>query len=418
MTADPLMKLAGASLPVAPSAPSASSHIASSTEGTLPAAIILGGEANALSVVRSLGRMGVKVYALGERGSAVGSSRFCHWVDVTIEGGTEASWARWLLGPESDHLKGAVVLSCGDAGIRLIAKHRAELLKKFKLDISDPHAQIQMLDKMTTYRNAIAAGVPTPKFWTVESREQVLALKDELIFPLILKPFISHVFEEKFGKKYLFASDFDQVLNALDAVSGTGIDVLLMEWIPGPDARLCSYFTYITEEGKPLFHFTKRIIRRYPTGMGPAVYHITDWIPELIEPSQKLFRHVGLKGLGNIEYKYDERDGIYKIIECNARFVGSNGLVATAGFDLAALVYNRLTNRPLPSLDKFQSGLRLWDPVRDWSAFRELNQLGEMTFMQWVESLAHGQTFNWFSWSDPAPALARALKPLRRKLTR
>ena len=48
-------------------------------------------------------------------------------------------------------------------------------------------------------------------------------------------------------------------------------------------------------------------IRRYPTGMGGACYHITDWIPELVEPSLKLFRNVGLRGLANIEFKQDER---------------------------------------------------------------------------------------------------------------
>ena len=64
--------------------------------------------------------------------------------------------------------------------------------------------------------------------------------------------------------------------------------MLLMEYIPGGDDRLCSYYTYLNEAGAPLFHFTKRIIRRYPAGMGTACYHITDWIPELAEPANRL----------------------------------------------------------------------------------------------------------------------------------
>jgi predicted ATP-grasp superfamily ATP-dependent carboligase len=384
------------------------------SESALPPAIILGGEANALSVARSLARLGVRVYAMGDAESVVSRSRCCRWIRPLIEGGLEASWARWLMGDESDELKGAVVLACGDAGIRVLARHREALLERFTLDESNPTAQMEMLDKVTTYQNAVAAGVPTPKFWVVESRQQVLDLRDQLVFPLIVKPRLSHVFEEKFGKKYLNAPNFEQVLAGVDAASAAGVEVLLMEWIPGPDTRLCSYFTYLTEDGTPLFHFTKRIIRRYPAGMGPACYHITDWIPELVEPSLKLFRHVGLRGLANVEYKQDPRDGQYKLIECNARFVASNALVASAGFDLAALVYNRLTGRAQPHLQKFRSGLRMWDPGRDWTAFRQLRAAGQITFPQWLASIAHRQTFPWFAWSDPMPAVARLLRGLNK----
>lgn len=380
----------------------------------LPPVIILGGEANALSVARSLGRMGVRVYGMGEAESVVRQSRYVQWIAPPIQYGLEASWAGWLLSSESDHLKGAILLACGDAGIRVIARDRDALLGRFILDDSNPAAQLAMLDKMTTYQNAVAAGVATPKFWTVESREQVVDLRDQLVFPLIVKPRISHVFEEKFGKKYLHAPNFDGVLKGIDAASAAGIQVVLMEYIPGPDTRLCSYFTYLDEVGQPLFHFTKRIIRRYPAGMGPACYHITDWIPELIEPSLKLFRHVGLRGLANIEYKQDDRDGRYKLIECNARFVASNALVAAAGFDLAAFVYNRLTGRPQAPLEKFRTGMRMWDPGRDWTAFRELHAAGQMTFAQWMRSILHRQTFQWFSWTDPMPALARLVRGLKK----
>ena len=64
---------------------------------------------------------------------------------------------------------------------------------------------------------------------------------------------------------------------------------------------------------------------------GTACYHVTDWIPEAAELGTQLFAHVGLRGLANVEFKQDPRDGQYKLIECNARFVASNGLVSAAG---------------------------------------------------------------------------------------
>ena len=53
---------------------------------SLPPVLILGGEANALSVVRDLGRQGITVYAMGEADSSVQSSRYYNWLDVEIDG--------------------------------------------------------------------------------------------------------------------------------------------------------------------------------------------------------------------------------------------------------------------------------------------------------------------------------------------
>ena len=63
----------------------------------------------------------------------------------------------------------------------------------------------------------------------------------------------------------------------------------------------------------------------------------------------RLFRHVGLRGLANVEFKLDPRDGQYKLIECNARFTAANGLVAKSGIDLGRFVYCRAVGLPLPS---------------------------------------------------------------------
>jgi hypothetical protein len=192
------------------------------------------------------------------------------------------------------------------------------------------------------------------------------------------------------------------------------MDMLLMEHIPGGDDRLCSYYTYLDENSEPQFHFTKRIIRRFPSGMGTACYHITDWIPELVDLGNKLFKAVGLRGLANVEFKHDPRDGQYKLIECNARFTASNCLVSASGFRLAQFVYNRITGRPQIAMEKYKIGLRLWDPLRDWKAFKERRRNGELGFLKWLGSVLRRQTYPYFSWSDPMPAFARALKPVRR----
>ncbi len=64
---------------------------------------------------------------------------------------------------------------------------------------------------------------------------------------------------------------------------------MICELIPGPDSQLSRYYTYITHDGQALFHFTKRVLRRYPVNEGPASYHMTQWLPDTAELGKRFF---------------------------------------------------------------------------------------------------------------------------------
>ena len=369
-----------------------------------PPAIVLGGSANALSIVRSLGRAGVTCYAICNPQGEVKYSRFCKWIDVSKTPGTvPESWAAYLLGHESNHLRGAVLLAASDEAIELIAEHRRALSEKFRLDLSNPKAQLCMLNKLCTYEAAQRAGVPTPRFWVAGTREQVEKLKDKLSYPLILKPFFSHRLKAPFN----VAQTFEGLLDAFDATCLAGIKTFLVEMIPGCDDKLCSYYTYLDENGDNLFDYTKRIIRRYPLTVGRGVYHVTDHVPDVKELSMKLFREVGLLGIANAEFKLDEGDGQLKLIECNARFTAADCLLTASGLNLSLFVYNRLMGHPKPTPTSFRLGTRLWYPLRDFLAYRQLNRMGLLRFYQWVRSILHPQIFPFFRWDDPLPSIIR-----------
>jgi D-aspartate ligase len=376
----------------------------------LPPVILLGGMTNALSIARSLGRMGVKVYAINWHTAAVRYSRYCHFLPVPWNGNDEESWTRYLLGSDSDPLRGAILLAGSDLGIEIIADHREKLQDKFILDESNPESQRCMLNKLGTYQQAVAAGVPTPRFWVTATTSDIRALRDELVFPLLVKPHFSHRFGERFGKRYALANDFDELIAAHEAVSRAGIATMLVEVIPGPDDRLCSYYTYLDEQSQPLLHFTKRVLRRFPASRGDGCYHITDWAPEVRDLGLKLFQQVGLRGLANVEFKRDDRDGQLKLIECNARFTAANSLLADSGCDLARFVYNRLTGRPQEAPRTYVTGRRLWFPLQDFRAFVEQRRLRQLTLCGWLASIAHRQTLPYFRWYDPLPTIVNGLR--------
>lgn len=384
-------------------------------DGSLPPVILLGGSCNALSVARSLGRAGVKVFALTSPDAPVRHSRYCTMLEVP--GGKDVSaWGPYLLGPESDHLRGAVVLACSDAELEYIAHNRERLAAKYLLDLSEPSAQLAMLNKLTTYQKAQAAGIPLPGFWTPKNRTELDALRDVLPYPLLVKPLYSHVYRKQFRHKLMVAHNFEDVVKGFDSARVAGVEVMLVEMIPGPDDRLCSAYTYLDENGQPLFHFTKRIVRRYPLVMGNGCCHLTDWNPEVSELAVRFFQAVGLRGLCNAEFKRDERDGRLKLIECNARFTEANCLVLASGLNLPLMVYNRLVGRPLPPLDAYRKGMRLWHPLEDFRAYRQLRGQGILTFRGWLKTVARPRILPFFRWSDPMPSLVALTRRVKESI--
>ena len=208
-----------------------------------------------------------------------------------------------------------------------------------------------------------------------------------------------------------FEVDSDvEARNALSRTVALGIEMIVTEIIPGADDQFFSYYTYIDEEGRPLLHVTKRKLRQYPIRFGSGCFHTTNWDPEATELGLRFFEGVGLRGLGNVEFKRDARDGRLKLIECNHRFTAATGLLRAAGADLPLFVYNKLTDRPLPRIEGYDTDLTMWYPMRDVRAFLAYRRNGEMTFRPWARSIMRRHHYPVGSTSDVRPALVNCLR--------
>jgi D-aspartate ligase len=377
-----------------------------------PPAVILGGTVTALSVARSLTDAGVVVYVLDASDSPVRVSRLRK---AFVDMGSDEMQPRmldWLRsGPH-----GAVVLACSDEGLELIARHRAELVELgYRPMEADDEVLLAMLDKERTEALAREHGIPVPSALPLRDQTDVDAVSGELSYPCVLKPVHSHVFARhtKSGAKVLAAHSPTELQAAFEQMSAIGVAMLVIEVVTGPDDEYVSYFSYLDEHGEPLLHFTKRKIRQYPNRFGVGTYHATTHDPEVADVGLRFLQAAGLRGLGNVEFKRDGRDGQLKLIECNARFTMSNEIIRIAGIDLALLSYNRLLGRPTPPVGSYQDDIRLWDPVNDIRAFLEYRRAGELSLGRWIGSLLHRQHFPRARVDDPLPAIFRVLRKIR-----
>jgi predicted ATP-grasp superfamily ATP-dependent carboligase len=376
--------------------------------------LILGGAATALSVARSLGRAGIAVDAFGERlvPPAVRWSRYARsYREVPPTGAVQSHWAAML----EQHRTGAVVFPCGDEGLEFVARNRSMLLDLgFRPIPANDALVLAMLDKAKTSELAMAAGVEVPQTATVASEADVDAAIGAFAFPCALKPLHSHEFSRHFSGKAIVVWNADEMREAFRGLVSSGVQTMITEIIPGIDDSYCSYYSWFDENSEALLHFTKRKLRQFPIGFGTGTFHETVWEPDAAEIGYRLFKHVRLRGLGNVEFKRDARDGRLKLIECNLRFTAANELVRRAGTDLALIAYCDATDQTMPAVDEFRAGLHQWHPTEDVRAFLAYRSEGRLTSMAWARSVARPQCFPTFAFRDPLPALRGAPIATRR----
>lgn len=375
-----------------------------STGPTFPV-VLLGGALNALSAGRTFWRAGIPVDALGA--SATESPlRFSRSVRRYIApddamAPTE-SWWQWL----ANVAEPSVIFPCSDDGTEFVAHNRAKLeaLGHRPIEANDS-VLLAMLNKSETYALADIGGVPRPRTVTVRSEDDFDAVR-QFRFPAGVKPVSSHAFARRFkpDAKGAVIADADQAIRMLRPIVAESFEMLLTEMVVGND-ECVSYYSYVDDNGEFLFDFTKRKPRQYPLKWGLGSYHITSRDPEVAELGRRFFASIGLRGIGNVEFKRDERDGQLKLIECNARLTNANELVRSAGIDIARIAYARQVGAPLPAVDSYATNRVLWLPVEDIRAFREYRRLGEMTSVEWTRSLMHRHCATLFDWNDPTPAI-------------
>lgn len=371
-----------------------------------PPVVILGGAVNALSAARSLGRRGVRVVALGESSAVapVASSRFVSsYVPPPPTCDVQAGWLDWLDVNRVD----AVVLPASDHGLEFVARHRASLVAWGHRPVeADDDLVLDLLDKQRTFERAQAAGVEAPRVVLVEHPDAVTDIG--LSFPCALKAVQSHRAPAAMRAKGVVVESAGE---AVDAVRAYG-PLLASEIVPGPDDEFCSYYSYFVN-GEPLFGFTKRKLRQYPVRWGTGTYHLAEHVPEAAELGLRLFRALGLVGLGNVEFKRDERDGRLKLIECNLRLTAADPLLHACGLDLPWLLYARVAGLDVDVPASFRYGKRQWHPVLDARAFLDYRRTDGMRASVWARSLVHRHRLPLWAADDPMPSVRQAAEAAR-----
>jgi predicted ATP-grasp superfamily ATP-dependent carboligase len=135
-----------------------------------------------------------------------------------------------------------------------------------------------------------------------------------------------------------------------------------------------------------------------------------------VDMIRAILREVDYRGVFNVEFKFDERIGGFKVIEVNARPFWLIAHVAAAGLDLPWMSYLDAQELPVPTPPPYRIGRYGLYEIPDVAALlRAWGSLRRPTGPVLAPWLRGDHTLLW--WKDPLPGGADIWRSVRRRLT-
>src|SRR5438105_6542265 len=361
--------------------------------------VVLGFGYGGLGIARSLGRLGVRVYAVDADPTAAGlASRYLSGAHTWDVAGASVTDTLGFLDDLGQRLGPALLLPTTDATAVLVAEHSDELAPRF-LFPRPPRALVRRLtDKREVFRLANEFGVPTPLTVFPRSRDDVERFLADARFPMVLKPIDPTRFERRTGRRLAIVATPDALLSRyLEWEDRAAPNLMLQEHIPGGDDAVWMFNGVFNEWSECVAAFTGRTLRRHL-----GVCERNERVERL---SIDFMWATGYQGVLDVAYRYDARDNLYKLLEPNPR-VGATFrlLVDEQGLDVVRVLYCDLTRQPVwPA--RVREGRKWLVEDQDLEASLAQMRAGTLTPGRWLAPLAGVQEGAGFARDDLRPVL-------------
>lgn len=375
---------------------------------SVPVVVAFRGAYGAIAVARTLGRLGVPVHLVAQRGtsSPVLSSRYwtdrVHWDFGRDEQESVAFLLELADTVAARHGHKPLLLTLEDWMAVLIERNGAELSERFIAPLPVQPVLRALLNKWEMNELARAHEIPVPRTIFPASRADAEQFLEDAGLPVVMKgadPFAPDRPPTMIIRKpqELFAEI------SARAATGKRLNMVLQEFIPGTVDSVWMCNGYFSADPARDLTFTGRKLRQVSPA-GVASLAVCQPNEAVTSQTRRLMRGVGFRGCCGIGWRYDQRDGRYKLLDVNARVSGVFRLfVGTNDVDVVRACYLDMTGQAIPET-RLQSG-RKWmleDDVRPAVVGITNRQL---TIREWARSVRGVQELHWTARDDPLPGL-------------
>jgi predicted ATP-grasp superfamily ATP-dependent carboligase len=364
-----------------------------------------------LATVRSLGRRGLRVAAVGpSAGQPAFSSRWCRHAFVFPEDeGTETYFAR--LEQLLDCTKVKVLISAEESTISLIRRHRERLEQRVRIALAKEPALGIAMNKAQTLEVARQLGLGVPRAVHAATVNEVGAALREIGLPAVVKPVESWSWDGQQGDRIVsrLVTTADEAKQAVEELTRFGGTTLFQGFIPGRRESLSFFYAH----GEIYARFAFWGKRTNPPLGGVYVLRQSIAVPEDTgEQAERLVREIGLDGYCQVEFR---RDGAGKpyLMEINPRLNAGIEMAVRAGVDFPYLLYQWATEQPIERVSSYRIGYWLrylkGDIAGTLRAIRQRGRPGvprpSRAIFDFCVSFFMPTGYDYVDWEDPLPTL-------------
>jgi len=304
-------------------------------------AVVLGCDVSGLGVIRSLGEKNISILALDHNPHAIGfHSKFVsesivcpHPLD------SEYDLVEFLVGI-GERLNGVKILfPTKDSYVSAIAKSRDTLEPYYKIPFSKWDVIEHIVDKEKQYKRAAEHGIPLPETFYPKDEYDIEALSDDFEFPLILKPVYSEKFYARYSIKAVKCNSKKDLIEKFVKYSADGFKMIVQKFIEGNASQLYEFQSYTNNTGEVMAMFIGKKLKQHPPETGTGSHFVSVKEPLLVDMGLRVLRIFDYQGISSIEFKLDQREGRYKLIEINPRTTHCNSLSSECGVNIPYAAY-------------------------------------------------------------------------------
>lgn len=376
---------------------------------------------SSVGIARSLGRIGIPVY-LVQKDSFIpaGGSRYLAGKFVWTTSGLHVD--RFLEGMAAiGKTLGCrtILIPTGDLAAILVAENARALSPWFTFAQPPPTLPRSVSSKRRLYQLCRRLGIPCPQTHFPSSRSEVVDLAGRMQFPVIVKGIEPWLLPSGIASTSIVTKR-EPLIELFDTMSRQSATTSLMvqEMIPSETAEDWIVHGYWDSSGKAARVFTGTKLRSFPAFAGFTTLARCVDNDRLRGEATALLSALDYRGVVDLDYRFDGRDGQYKLLDFNPRIGAQFRLFEDdSGLDVARALHLDLTGRPLPPGQQIEGRTfvsEIYDAAAAWRYFR----CGRLTAAEWLGSIRRIDETGWFAADDSVPFLLLCLRMLFRRAPR
>ena len=356
---------------------------------------------NALGIMRGLGQLGLKSIGINDtpKGVALYSRHAIGLVGPNPRENPQGLIDLLVRVGKKLKTKGVLFIT-DDNYLKALSQNKAALEPYYHFTFPDYDVLEALMDKRRQYKLAEELGIATPRSMQVENAQDIEKWPADA-YPVLVKGLSGKDFYHHYHKQVLVFQTKAELEKML--ADKPAIPVLLQELIPGGEENLYTAGIYMNTAGEAKAVFTGRKLRQYPRNFGTCTVGESLPCADIVQPSIDLLRKLDFYGVSQVEYKYDARDGKYKLIEVNGRFWKWHSLATDSGVNLAAAAYCDILGLEMPRVAPQRYGLKWLELPDDLRGVLKDIQASEFRLGRWLHNVAPPFVFSVYAWDDPRP---------------